>query len=905
MRIHPLLPVLVLAIAIVGTVFVSVFEKPAAPPSIDLQAAAIATPNPAPMVESIAPLPENLAEKPLANEASLENQRAKIAVDPIDSAVGPLIHVVVGASKKTADGKSGVAGIAVHWIELNVGIERRADEQQKRKLDPQLVPDLDLAQRYGAASLTDENGNIRLPPMQSATVVSVLDAKQHRFASIVLQPDQTEALLVLVADETLLVRVRDVDLRLQSNVPIGIYRGEKFGAGEAIWQGHSQPNGIAAIPHFQQLRNKAKGARFAAVIALPLLFPAGVEFAGSTTITEPIDLLLPRTIPVLLHVRHPSGAALRTEVPISLKAVRPEKFTLPLPVGDRFDIVRATKPVGEDVAEFPHLQLGIEVVPYLRFPDLGNPVALPAMLLPANSTSPLELTLFLPADLSVLAGVATQTDGSPIANGRIAYSMVQTRGGIMGGSFLSLQDGRFDFVLRVRDPSNAISPQFRAPDVDGLVLMARATPLAMSKGERRDLGVVVFQPAELLVHGDVRNDQGEPVADAAVHLEWLLPTRRGPDGWSSAGDGQVTTATTDAAGNFALLGMPLDKQMRLLVNKTAHQPFASEPFGKGSRLHVRLVRNGVLRGFLLLPSWLPKNAATLQLHSATEQQRTASLQLASSGAFALDGLIPDTYTAQITIRNLPKPLFELTQVQISSGENRESQLDPLDLTQSLFRYCLRAMGPFGPLNTLDGPILWTGNKANNQPVAFRWQKGKAELITQVAMMEFTTVSQGILPCTFTIASGDHDIYLKQVQPVILNLPGIRALCGYERAIRVSLVRVADSGLPQGLSGIDQQSNDNFSFPRWYLGKSGGGWLDERDHAEATVSMNGPHEVILRVYADAKKDGPQTSISIGTIEVVVDGLLPRSQTLAFDSNKIAKAVLGLSQQLRDTRSNGSR
>jgi hypothetical protein len=156
-----------------------------------------------------------------------------------------------------------------------------------------------------------------------------------------------------------------------------------------------------------------------------------------------------------------------------------------------------------------------------------------------------------------------------------------------------------------------------------------------------------------------------------------------------------------------------------------------------------------------------------------------------------------------------------------------------------------------------------------------------------------------------VAEGDHDVYLQPVQPVIVDVPGLRAACGIERAIRVSLIRVAESGLPQGIGGIDQSNGQNFSFPRWYLGKSGGGWLDNQDRAEAIVSMNGPHDVLLRVYADSRRDGPQVAIPLGRIDAVVDGQAPRTHLLNFDPQKLQAALRNLDQQLRDARANGSR
>src|SRR5262249_61909587 len=116
-------------------------------------------------------------------------------------------------------------------------------------------------------------------------------------------------------------------------------------------------------------------------------------------------------------------------------------------------------------------------------------------------------------------------------------------------------------------------------------------------------------------------------------------------------------------------------------------------------------------------------------------------------------------------------------------------------------------------------------------------------------------------------------------------------------IRVSLILTGASGLPQGLAGVDQRSGEQFSFPRWFLGKSGGGWLGQDDRAEAIVSRNGEHEVVLRLYHDQRKDGPQTSLSIGKIDAVVDGQSARVHVLTVDAAKVQAALALLEQQAR--------
>jgi hypothetical protein len=64
-------------------------------------------------------------------------------------------------------------------------------------------------------------------------------------------------------------------------------------------------------------------------------------------------------------------------------------------------------------------------------------------------------------------------------------------------------------------------------------------------------------------------------------------------------------------------------------------------------------------------------------------------------------------------------------------------------------------------------------------------------------------------------------------------------------------------------------------------------------------------VLLRIYADGRRDGPQGTVPLGRIDAVVDGQAPRTHRLGFDPALVQAAIRNLDQQLRDARANGSR
>ena len=293
MRIHPLIPALVAAVVLGSAALWSLggFGASSPPPAIPDWLDEDTTPVSAPVVETTTPPAHDDADPPgvvVIGAPASTDERSEVTVQPVTAEVGPKVRVLDGKTKKP------VAGIAVHWIEADEGRTRRDREVRLQGLDPQLVPDLDLPLRYGKHRATDESGILQLPPCKSWTIVAVRDEAQNRFAADYCGPERPEVTLSLLLDETLLVRVRDAAQKPQNKVPVGIYRGDKFGESESLFAGHTLADGIAAVPHFQILRDKQKGSRFAAAIAVPMQAPVAVEFVGKPVPKEPIDLVLPQ-----------------------------------------------------------------------------------------------------------------------------------------------------------------------------------------------------------------------------------------------------------------------------------------------------------------------------------------------------------------------------------------------------------------------------------------------------------------------------------------------------------------------------------------------------------------------------------------------------------------------------------
>ncbi|MEQ1632537.1 MAG: carboxypeptidase-like regulatory domain-containing protein, partial [Planctomycetota bacterium] len=327
------------------------------------------------------------------------------------------------------------------------------------------------------------------------------------------------------------------------------------------------------------------------------------------------------------------------------------------------------------------------------------------------------------------------------------------------------------------------------------------------------------------------------------------------------------------------------------------------PLSPGAMVVLVQPRAGILQGRVIPPQGTPENSITLTLARDDDgaerprRNRNPSTPIRRrNGYFWLGNLQPGVYTATVTMRGLQSPLATFRALRIDPGTNEDARLSPLDLSLALYHYRLRALSQNGqPLAAVDGPILWRQQPAGQdapQFTAFRWQEGKADFFLPVAFADFVLVGQGYAATTVALAAGDRDVVLQPISPFPIELPGVRSLCGPTRSIRVSAVSTTATGLPEGIGGQDQQKGEGFSFSRWHLGKSGGGWLDSADRTGLVVSRSGPHELTLRIYEGADRQGRQAAIPLGTHELTVDGSALRPLSLAVDFAQLQAALQSL-------------
>lgn len=850
-------------------------------------------------------------EEPTADEDEDGGEPEREGALP-DEHRGPSVRVVRGEPPVP------VADAEVFFVaEADVG-ERLA----ARKLS---LPRHEQPEAVGQRMITDADGVARLPRGRSPLLCAAVAGGGFAFAAIPPRPRQHT--LVLQTDETLRLIARYDAETPAPGIPLGVLWRRPDQEARTLWRGDSGRDGRATIRHFQLLRegpvaDEAFGA-LALVPAAPVtpfagrLAPAtaGAD-AGAEGLGE-VEILVPALGGIAVQVVDHAGNPVLSPAVVGLAGDRPASAPNARP-----DLVpprgltnqRRDKPLGQEPVLLPFSEVGADVRIWARFPNDRRAAEVGPLRGPGRPGETATATVTLHAQQSVLAGQVVGPDGTPLSSQphELEVAMWRHDRDVLATRIFVLPDGRFDLVLPQRTDAEQFTLELRhtlppRPVAEGeakappLQLGARVRLSAIRGGQRQELGLLRLEELPALVSGVVVDDAGQPVANADVQVQQQEPPQRGRDprdGWRGL---PLLRTRSGEDGTFVVQGLLPPGVLRVRADTDQH--FAdSVPLGaQGQRVRIAIVRNGVLRGRVLLPDWVGDGALSLVLRPADEtlrerETRTVSLSRRGGGRFSIEPLRPGRFDALVMLRNLNEPVATLPDVWVAAGECRDPRFRPLDLRQSLFRYRLRAVDPSGGPLALDGPILARLQGPDGQLVqsAFRWQKGRAELITASGTADLTFFGRGLRTARQVLGPGEHDVMLATLLPVRVEVNGLRGLCGPNRRVRISAILQGDTGLPADLGGQDQRSGDRFAFSRWDLGRSSGGWLGATDTVEIPLMQSGKYELLLRPHAGDNERTPQGQINLGTYELDVENGHWNPVTVRLDPNAVLQHLQQLDQ-----------
>jgi hypothetical protein len=847
---------------------------------------------------------EDAAEAPADSDPAAERVDAEPAVDPTRA---PRVQVV------RDNPPVAVADAIVHYVTK----EQAEVFLRARK---QTMPRYEWPEALGQRARTGADGIVQLPATETPWLCAA--AVGDEFAFTVVPPGERLVVMHLVLDETVTVHATHGEERAAAGLPIALLQRAGNNQVRPVWQGEAAANGRAVVRHFQLLLEKQsseKGAqqpRYAALAMAPLQAPVAVEFSRPVP-REPIRLVLPPIGSLEVQLTDHRGTPLLTPAVVIAQVERKEEPTQPFPFAAGFTNRRQQKPVGAEPVLLPFVGANTPLRLSARFPgDPRRAAQLSPLTGPGQADEQKHIALPLAAHHVVLAGRLLLPTRLPVAAAATPAVLWRADRDLDTYTLHTIADGRFDLVLGARSDATEYCLEVRctppmvittawAPTAAAAppLLGARLHVPGLQGGQRIELGDIVLGEAPVLTAGVVVDDSGQPVAAASVVVQQEEPPRPGRneqrgDPWRNL---PLLATSTEQDGTFVLHGALPPGRLRVRADTNLHFADSVPLQSQGQQLRIRIDRNGILNGRVLLPDWVADGTVTLTMRPFDEQQKrnTQSVGLVrrGGGRFTVQPLAPGRYDAIVAVRNLPEPLCVLQDVFVRPGETRDDRMLPLDLSQALFRFRLRAVDAGGRRVPLDSPILARMRKQDGSTAeaGFRFQKGLAELVATTSMLDLVVFAPGCAVQKLTLGPGEHDVFMQRLQPALVELPGARALCGPQRRVRVSAILEGDTGLPQSLGGLDQRTGDRFNFARWDLGKSHGAWLGVSDTVEIPLMQGGRYQILLRPHATDSESSPQASIPLGIFELRVDGSSFMPVRVPLDAAAVTQALTALDQQ----------
>lgn len=748
----------------------------------------------------------------------------------------------------------------------------------------------------GTKRVTDDLGETMLPGAPWRIAVAARAKDRVGFAE--LDRGRGEELVVaLVSDEPIAVLVVDPTGEPRAKAPVIVMQSggnRERGGNGVLWSGETDDEGLARVPYFRLHVREGLGTEFLAFLAVPLDRPEFAAFVAEPLPKDPIRLTMPATGWVELSVvdpdQRPLDSALRVWVRPKRGDGKQQVAILPkgFEAGGWFDAAMATKPRGATSVRLGPIGLGLELRAGMRFTDRGRGgerIEGPWFAGPRAHDQVVTTTLVTPDWLAIVRGRVIDPSGAPHAAGRLPCQVRDTRRPWFDGGLELDADGRFELGVRV---DQAVTPEASLEIVerhaDGTCAAGLAPLPGFAANARLAIGEVRLAEVQPLARGRVIDERGEPVRRARVQVQVSFDGQRFLDG------GLARNGVAED-GSFLLFGVPPSGALRIAASAEDHLPEFLPLVAAGTRLEVTLQRAVDMRFVVQVPAGMPQQALSAELRAQDGQKRGFELRVRGDNAgFVAEDLPRGSYDLAILLRNFAGDLRTVRAINVHPDLDRAQRTVTVDLRDALHAYAIEVVGAGSVVDEAVRGVLVTraaGADGNLGWQAFPVNKGRAAFVAPQGMLEAWFIPEGRGEVRATLRPGTTRMVTSTIHPVELELPGLRSLVG-ERTVRVSLVLLADTGLPPGIAGIDQNSGGNFRLERAAMAKSGGAWLGGDDRVRIPVTRNGRYQVVVRLHARNGRGG-QESRAIGEIDVVVDGIRPTSLSIPIDTIELQKAL----------------
>ncbi|HEU4420063.1 MAG TPA: carboxypeptidase-like regulatory domain-containing protein, partial [Planctomycetota bacterium] len=580
-------------------------------------------------------------EQPADRDAEAERVDAEPPVDPTRA---PRVQVV------RDNPPVAVADAVVHYV-------TREQAEVFLRARKQTMPRYEWPEALGQRVRTGADGIVQLPATETPWLCAASLGDEFAFTAV--PPGERLVVMHLVLDETVTVHATCADDRPVAFLPIALLQRAGNGEVRTVWQGEAAANGRAVVRHFQLVlerqpaEKRESPPRYAALAMAPLPAPVAVEFARPVP-REPIRLCLPPIGGLEVLLTDHRGTPLLSPAVVIAQVERKEEPTQPFPFAAGLTNRRQQKPVGAEPVSLPFIGASTPLRVVARFPHDRRAAQLSPLTGPGQADEQKRVTLPLAPHHVVLAGRLLLPTRAPVATATWPAVLWRADRDLETCTLHTIADGRFDLVLGTRSDATEYWLEVAAVPYlidlhegkhDEAVLGARVHVPGLPGGQRIELGDIVLGEAPVLTSGEVVDDQGQPVPDASVNVQQEEPARPGRnepnrDPWRNL---PLLATKTGPDGTFAMFGSFPPGRLRVRADTDLHFADSVPLQSQGQQLRIRIDRNGILNGRVLLPDWVADGTVTLTMRPFDEQQqkrdtRSVGLGRRGGGRFTVQPL---------------------------------------------------------------------------------------------------------------------------------------------------------------------------------------------------------------------------------------------------------------------------
>lgn len=670
-----------------------------------------------------------------------------------------------------------VGGARVHYLPRD-----RMTEAERRAAGLLMLDPRALVRERGQERTSDEAGRVRLPVRAEGALVVAEHGELFGWCG--LRP-HGPARVSMTLHENDGVRVRVVDRRGEgvAGVPIGLRipdTGWDSDLGRVCTAG---ARGEAYLRVMRSFRSAFRDRPAYVALSIPLDPPVRIPLDPDPRTRQPVRLDLPATGGVVVHLARipPDVANAGYVVGLSLADAGRREET-----GGLFLLPVSSEGRGAAVAISEHVGLGLELEAVLIEAE-GGKWTRQRFTGPEQPGQTVQVTLQAQGDhpYPILTGQLSDPAGNPIVGSVEGQCvLLNPHGGARSTVERCLEldpTGRFRWLFDDDPEGWAIQVSFRRHHLESRELIAGSVALERRRLESRDLGSIVLRPVPVLVAGQVVDQQGIGIPDAALRCQSETSISVAGD-WESGKGGDTTS---DLEGRFVLHGEADLEEVELSVSHAFYTaPEPSYRFAVGDRdVSITLVHDFIIKGRVYLdPEISPYMIGTV-FHEPWPSDQvwfpgrgrglTFPQYLDSEGRFQHRCSRPGTASLVGTLGRTGEPVFSFVDLVLPPDDGGwELVLDPIDLRGRIRTMRVRVVDRAGdPL-----PDAWLQVEGSAGPhttsVDGGPRSGEVELRTPRDSLRGWAVAPGHCRSRFEIGVGTNRVVLDDALHTRVVLAGI-------------------------------------------------------------------------------------------------------------------------------------